>query len=310
MLRFENSKEQREGERLKFMMLCEQFEDSLTDYIEGALPSDAQRLCAEHVLRCPVCHDLLSEVRNALQACQTSNSLDAAPAGLEARIIERTAPHTMMTCREFEDHLTDYLDGFLPAALYHRWERHAALCEKCTELPGTVVRSIGACYSYMQDEMPLPAGLHEKILQTTLGTNRASELRPPVSVRVMTNLREWLDWAFSPQLATVATMILVAALVGTTTISDDGSIGGMYRAGLRLAAQTYIRGATTAARSTVLSEEFKHVADSWMRFVNTSAQNANASSDAQNSDATNRNGNTSNERPGGEGAQETQRQNR
>ena len=40
-----------------------------------------------------------------------------------------------MTCEEFEESLTDYLDGFLPAHNYHRWERHAALCDRCTELP-------------------------------------------------------------------------------------------------------------------------------------------------------------------------------
>ncbi len=52
-----------------------------------------------------------------------------------------------------------------------------------------------------------------------------------------------------PQLATVATMLLVAVIVGTSTISDDGSIGGMYRASLRFAERTYEQGAHTAARS-------------------------------------------------------------
>ena len=41
-------------------------------------------------------------------------------------------------------------------------------------------------------------------------------------------------------------MILIAVLVGTNTMSDDGSIRGMYRASLRLAVQTYERGAGTA----------------------------------------------------------------
>jgi hypothetical protein len=39
-------------------------------------------------------------------------------------------------------------------------------------------------------------------------------------------------------------------------MSDDGSIGGMYRASLRLAAQTYERGASTA-RSAARSGELK-----------------------------------------------------
>ena len=64
-------------------------------------------------------------------------------AGLEARILLKTMPETAMVCEDFENYLTDYLDGFLAAPLYHRWERHAALCSDCSELPGQVVRAIG-----------------------------------------------------------------------------------------------------------------------------------------------------------------------
>jgi hypothetical protein len=148
-----------------------------------------------------------------------------------------------MTCPEFEEHLTDYLDGFLPAPLFHRWERHAALCERCTELPGQVVRSIGACYSYISIEEPVPVGLHERILQATLGTTAAQEVRPPLAARIAERMRGWLDVVVQPQLATVATMVLLAVFVGTHTISEDGSIGGMYRASVRLAAETYEQGA-------------------------------------------------------------------
>ncbi|MDT5293425.1 MAG: hypothetical protein QOJ76_305 [Acidobacteriota bacterium] len=226
-------------------MLCTEFEDRLTDYIDGALEGDAGRAFAEHALRCPVCHELLNEVRNTIVECRA----DAPPqpsTGLEARILLRTAPETAMKCEEFEEYLTDYLDGFLPATLYHRWERHAALCERCSDLPGQVVRAIGACYSYIGEEKPLPAGLHERILQATLGTTEAEQVRAPLGARVAEWMRRWLDVMVTPQLATVATMILLAVLVGTSTVSDDGSIAGMYRASLRLAAQTYSYGAVRA----------------------------------------------------------------
>lgn len=219
-------------------MLCTEFEDRLTDYLEGALAADAQRSCAEHALRCPLCHDLLNEVKNALRACQT----DAPPPPsrtLEARILMRTTPETAMTCEEFEEHLTDYLDGFLPAPLFHRWERHAVLCGRCTNLPGEVVRSIGACYSYISEEQPVPFGLHARILEATLGTSEVGRVRAPLVAQVREWVRGWLDVVVSPQLATVATMVLVAVIVGTSTLSDDGSIAGMYRASLRLAAKTY-----------------------------------------------------------------------
>src|SRR5918997_3213926 len=223
-------------------MLCVEFEDRLTDYLDGALAAEGQRVFAEHAMRCPVCHELLNEVKNALVECRASAAPPPSP-GLEARIIMKTAPESSMSCAEFEEHLTDYLDGFLPAALYHRWERHAALCQECTELPGQVVRSIGACYTYISEEKPVPVGLHERILQATLGTTDAEEVRAPLAARIGAWMRGLLDPIVSPQFATVATMLLVAVLVLTSTVSADGSVGGMSRASIKLAEQTYVHGA-------------------------------------------------------------------
>jgi hypothetical protein len=159
-----------------------------------------------------------------------------------------------MTCGEFEELLTEYLDGFLPANLYHRWERHAALCERCTELPGEVVRSIGACYTYISEEKPLPAGLHEKIMQATLGTSTPQEIKAPWTARAASRFRLWLDPIITPQLASVATMILVAVLVLTNTVSADGSISGVYDAGLALAERT-------GARSQMLPASLQEIND-------------------------------------------------
>ncbi len=228
-------------------MLCVEFEDQLTDYLDGALAGDMQRAMNEHALRCPVCHDLLNEVKHTIRACQMAEA-PAPSVEMAASILLHTAPETVMTCEEFQDCLTDYLDGFLPAALYHRWERHAALCHNCTNLPGDVVRAIGACYSYISDERPVPAALHARILQATLGTTQAAQVRAPLGARVMEWTRAWLDAFVTPQLATVAAMLLVAVLVGTTTLSDDGSIAGLYRASLRAAE----RGATSAVRSAAI----------------------------------------------------------
>ena len=156
-------------------MLCNEFEDNLTEYLDGSLPPAVHKTFAEHALRCPVCHETLSAVRSTVQACQAASALEA-PRDLEARILLSTMPETAMTCEDFQEYLTDYLDGFLPAPLYHRWERHSILCANCTELPGEVVRSIGACYTYIGEEKPVPVGLNERILQATLG-NRIRSLR-------------------------------------------------------------------------------------------------------------------------------------
>ncbi len=216
-------------------MLCNDFENRLTDYLDGSLKPEVHKSFVEHALRCPVCHETLSGVRNTMQACQAASALEPSRE-LEARILLSTMPEAAMACEDFEEHLTDYLDGFLPASLYHRWERHAVLCERCTELPGEVVRAIGACYTYIGEELPVPVGLHERILLATSETHLSQEIRASFGERVATWLRLWLDPIISPQLATVATMLLVAMFVLTNTVSADGSISGVYSASLRLAA--------------------------------------------------------------------------
>jgi len=218
-------------------MLCGDFENQLSDYLEGELDSETHRSFSEHALRCPVCHQTLSEVRNTMQACRVAE-VPPPTRELEAMILQNTMPETAMTCSEFEESLTDYLDGFLPAPFYHRWERHAALCNRCTELPGEVVRAIGACYTYISEEKPVPQGLNERILQATLGTVTPHEVKAPWGARIASRFRSLLDPIMSPQLATVATMLLVAILVLTNTVSADGSIGGVYDAGLQLAERT------------------------------------------------------------------------
>jgi hypothetical protein len=190
-------------------------------------------------------------VKSSVAACRVA-AVPEPSRDLDARILKQTVPQTAMTCEEFEEFLTDYLDGFLPANLYHRWERHAALCERCTELPGEVVRSIGACYTYISEEKPLPAGLHEKILQATLGTATPQEVKAPWTARAASRFRLWLDPIISPQLVSVATMILVAVLVLTNTVSADGSIGGVYDAGIALAEQT-------SAQSQILPESLEKI---------------------------------------------------
>ena len=222
-------------------MLCEDFENQLSDYLETTLDAETHRAFSEHALRCPVCHQTLSEVKITMQACRVAE-VPPPTRELEALILQSTMPETAMNCSEFEESLTDYLDGFLPAPFYHRWERHAALCDRCTELPGEVVRSIGACYTYITEEKPVPFGLNQRILQATLGTLTAAEVRAPLSARFASWLRLLLDPIVSPQLATVATMLLLAVFVLANTVSDDGSITGVYQASLRLAEKSYENG--------------------------------------------------------------------
>jgi len=220
---------------------CSKFEESLTEYLDNALDRPSRVAMAEHALQCPLCHGLLNEVKTALEVCHEISAPKHSMTHLEARILSMTAPETAMACADFEDHLTDYLDGFLPATVFHRWERHAVLCEKCTDLPGEVVRSIAACYTYKTEEIPLPEGLHAKILQATIGTELATDVR---ASWISQKIEQMRGWHFPiPQLAPVAMILMFAFFIFSQSVSADGSISAMYQKSFELAGQTYQQGA-------------------------------------------------------------------
>lgn len=222
---------------------CSRFEESLTDYLDKTLDKQMNKAVAEHAMSCPLCHALLNEVKEALDVCHEISAPKMSMTKLEARVLSMTMPETSMHCDEFEGHLTDYLDGFLPAQVFHRWERHAVLCNTCTDLPGMVVRSIAACYTYKTDELAVPEGLHERILKATIGTEKAAAVKAGAGSRLVEWVRSLSFPIPVPQLAPVAMMMFIAFMVFSQTVSADGSLTNVYQKSFELAEQTYNQGA-------------------------------------------------------------------
>jgi len=221
------------------MIDCSRFEELLTDYLDRALDSSTSAAVGEHALSCPLCHALLNDVKESLQACKTIAAPKVSMTLLEARVLSMTMPETAMGCPEFEECLTDYMDGFIPATQFHRWERHAVLCNSCTDLPGMVVRSIAACYTYKMDELAVPEGLHERILDATVRSIQLKTVKPSF-------VAAWGDWVRGlklpmpiPQFAPVALFLLIAFLVFGQTVSANGSLADVYQKSFELAEQTY-----------------------------------------------------------------------
>ncbi|MEP6945577.1 MAG: zf-HC2 domain-containing protein [Acidobacteriota bacterium] len=218
---------------------CSQFEELLTDYLDKALDVTTNKAVAEHAIGCPLCHSLLNDVKESLEACAVLAAPKMSMTRLEARVLSMTMPETAMTCEDFEGYLTDYLDGFLPAAIFHRWERHAVLCGTCEDLPGMVVRSIAACYTYKMDELAVPAGLHGRILQATIGTAQAAEIKASWTSRLAEAIRGLSFPIPVPQLASVAMMLIVAFMLFGQSVSADGSFTNVYQKSVELAELTY-----------------------------------------------------------------------
>ena len=224
---------------------CSTFEELLTDYLDKTLERGAHKSVASHALACPLCHSLLNDVKESLEVCRKLGVPSPPITRLEARVIAMTMPETAMACDDFECSLTDYLDGFLPASTFHRWERHAALCTGCEDLPGMVVRSIAACYTYKMDELVLPAGLNQRIINLTSGMVKAQAAN--ASTSWTSRVADWvrgLSFPISvPQMAPVAMMLMFAFLMFSQTVSADGSLAGVYQKSFELAEQTYKQGA-------------------------------------------------------------------
>src|SRR5207237_4010772 len=101
-----------------------------------------------------------------------------------------------------------------------------------------VRRAIGASYTYKQHELRVPSERKTRLLQSTIGNVLPQEVRAPFGARLIEWLRGALDPIVSPQLASVATMLLVSVFVLTNTVSTDGSVSGIYHASLQLAELT------------------------------------------------------------------------
>ncbi|HEU0185828.1 MAG TPA: zf-HC2 domain-containing protein, partial [Blastocatellia bacterium] len=71
-------------------MNCVKFQDSLSDYLEGALDPRARAECAAHRLICGECRELYNDVRTAVQSLNALRLCDAEPEGLPDRIIAHT----------------------------------------------------------------------------------------------------------------------------------------------------------------------------------------------------------------------------
>lgn len=222
---------------------CIEFEELLSDYLEGNLGKAEHAGCSTHVLACALCHELLNEVKTTLEACHLMAGPGSQLSLLEARILEKTTPDRLMGCEEFEEHLTEYLDGFLEASVFHRWERHSVACEACTDLPGAVVRSIAACYTTKTEELEVPAALTARILRATVGTSATGELKASRSSLLEQWIRDFAVPIQVSQFASVATVLLFALVFLVNEVSADGSVREVYEKGFALASQTYREGA-------------------------------------------------------------------
>src|SRR5918912_1578469 len=109
-------------------MDCSKFELSLSEYLDGALCRADAGEVASHALRCRACRAILDEVKAALRDCKYDDDLNA-PVELEEALLTIPSSYAPLTCGGFQELITEFLDGFVPAPTYHRFKAHAGACE-------------------------------------------------------------------------------------------------------------------------------------------------------------------------------------
>src|SRR5215510_14857921 len=127
-------------------MDCIRFEQDLSDYFDGLLGARHASSFREHALQCRACRALMDEVKSAIRACNQGDELDPSPL-LENALLAIPTELAPLTCNGFEELITEFLDGFVPAPTYHRFEEHAAECDGCSALLTGVVYAVAACHS-------------------------------------------------------------------------------------------------------------------------------------------------------------------
>jgi anti-sigma factor RsiW len=207
-------------------MDCNKFQDSITDYLDGAVDSRARAECAAHRLTCRECRELYNDVKATVEALAAVAQREIAePEGLEGRIIAATTAGEMLSCGDFDRMIERYFDGVILAPTFQTFQAHFEKCAKCRRLMSGIDEVIAMCKEIKEAEVEMPESLHDRIVAATVGEKN----RGLAGVtRLMSN---WLEALWTPQIAAAA---LIFAASGLLILSRFGSIGVMAsRAGIQ-----------------------------------------------------------------------------
>jgi hypothetical protein len=231
-------------------MDCNSFELSLSDYLENALDRQQASLFREHALQCRACRRLMDDVKAVMTDCgQQHDYFEAAPS-LEAALTMIPLEHTPLDCLGFEEIITEFLDGFVPAAVYHKFEEHAGGCSSCSELLTDVVYAVAACHSvHTYEEYEVPEALADRLLMivpksSTARRRTIADRVAALAAFLMPRRTHGGSWSF----ATASALAFSALALLVFDFSDDLSVKGIYRQAQVTAGEIYSRGSDIYAQ--------------------------------------------------------------
>jgi predicted anti-sigma-YlaC factor YlaD len=241
-------------------MDCRTFEEQISEYLDGALAKQEAAPFRAHLLQCRACRALLDDVKCAVSEFKTDDGIEPSPM-LESSLCTIASAHAPFDCAAFEALITEFLDGFVPAATYHRFEEHAADCDPCSGLLTEVVYAVAACHSvHTYEEVEAPESLFADLLNIASANRQSASRRladrvTTLVVRLIPRPRRGLRWS----LATAASLVLATFGYLLFGFSDDGTVKGIYRQAHVKFGQLYSQGADIYAQKDELAARLERV---------------------------------------------------
>jgi len=174
-------------------MNCQQFQDQLSEYLEGELPSPHRAECAAHRLCCVSCRTLYQEVRGAIDALRglAASDLGSSPPlasprhSLSERILAATTMGEMISCPGFDRLIEQYYDGVLLAPAHLALQDHFERCPGCRQMMRGIESAMTLCQEARRHPVELSSGWVDRMVARTrallpeMGTSRSGEAVEP-----------------------------------------------------------------------------------------------------------------------------------
>jgi predicted anti-sigma-YlaC factor YlaD len=209
-------------------MDCRKFEEQISEYLDGLLAKSEASRFAAHALQCRACRSLMDDIKGALYDAKESIEVTDALENILLSVQDRYAP---LSCAAFEALITEFLDGFVPALTYHRFEAHANECCGCSSLLTEVVYAVAACHSvHTYEELEVPQALEARLTavmpepENSFGRRLATRIAAFVG-SLLPQATQSRTWSFATA-SGLGVAMFALLLFG---FSDDRTISGIFR---------------------------------------------------------------------------------
>jgi hypothetical protein len=206
-------------------------------------------------MACTDCRGLLDDVTGALAACAELPEVEP-PLELLSRALVIPALNPPIDCDRFAELVTEFLDGFLEASVYHAFEDHAKACDGCSEILAGVALAVTACHSvHFSEELDVPDPLISRILAETTGAPVAAAARGPWG-RLAAAFRFYTGPAWAPRFATAAVIVVAFSMLVT-----EGGLGpaSLYDSAARATSRMYSRSVDLASQTDRVMSEVERI---------------------------------------------------